>query len=75
MAQQTAVDIAFEKLANQGLLITKDYENLVAYRETKEMFKQQIIKAVDVGFDEGCKFPEDIKLVSGEQYYKETYGK
>jgi hypothetical protein len=28
-----------------------------------------------VGFDEGCKFPEDIKLGSGEQYYNETYKK
>ena len=39
--QQTAVDIAFEKLANQGLLITRDYRNLVAYREAKEMEKEQ----------------------------------
>ena len=39
--QQTAVDLAFEKLANQGLLVTKDYKNLVAYREAKEMEKEQ----------------------------------
>jgi hypothetical protein len=43
--------------------------------QAKEMEKQQIVKAVNVGFDEGCKFPEDIKLGSGEQYYNETYKK
>ena len=43
--QQTAVDIAFEKLANQGLLVTRDYKNLVVYREAKEMEKEQIIDA------------------------------
>jgi len=39
--QQTAVDFAFETLANQGLLVYKEYTNLVAYREAKEMEKQQ----------------------------------
>jgi hypothetical protein len=39
--QQTAVDIAFEKLANQGLLVTRDYKNLVVYREAKEMQQEQ----------------------------------
>ena len=71
MAQQTSVDIAFKKLANQGLLLTKDYKNLVAYREAKEMEKQQIMNAfdirkVDIAFD---------KKTTSEQYYNETYGK
>ena len=39
------------------------------------MFKEQIMKAVDRGFDEGCKFPEDISLNNAEQYYNETYNK
>jgi len=41
MGNKTAVDFAFEKLANQGLLITKDYKNLVAYREAKQMEREQ----------------------------------
>jgi hypothetical protein len=40
-----------------------------------QMFKEQIMKAVDRGFDEGCKFPEDISLNNAEQYYNETYNK
>jgi hypothetical protein len=71
MTQQTAVDIAFEKLANQGLLITKDYKNLVAYRETKEMEKQQIEDAFVAGDERGTK---DIPF-NAEQYYTQTYGK
>jgi hypothetical protein len=38
------------------------------------MEKEQITKAVDVGFEEGSKFPEDIKLNNAEEYYNETYG-
>jgi hypothetical protein len=67
--QQTAVDIAFEKLANQGLLVTRDYKNLVVYREAKEMEKQQIIDAYAQGFIESESMDK-----GAEQYYKETYG-
>lgn len=38
-----------------------------------EMEKQQIVDAVNVGFDEGAKFPEDIKLNNAEEYYNQTY--
>jgi hypothetical protein len=41
MSKQTAVDFAFQKLAKQGLLVTDDYKNLVAYREAKQMEKEQ----------------------------------
>jgi hypothetical protein len=68
--QQTAVDFAFEKLANQGLLVTKDYRVLVAYREAKEMEKQQIMEAFNDGVNDECiggnKTPE--------QYYEQKYG-
>ena len=50
--QQTAVDIAFEKLANQGLLVTRDYKNLVVYRKAKEMEKEQIVDAIDYAIKE-----------------------
>jgi hypothetical protein len=66
--QQTAVDIAFEKLANQGLLVTRDYKNLVVYREAKEMEKQQIIDAYAQGFIESESMDK-----GAEQYYKENY--
>jgi hypothetical protein len=69
--QQTAVDLAFEKLANQGLLVTKDYKNLVAYREAKEMEKEQIINANRDGVD---MVVDKKDFISGEQYYNETYG-
>ncbi len=66
---KTAVDYAFEKLASQGLLITKDYKNLVAYKEAKAMFEDQIMEAFNDGVNDECiggnKTPE--------QYYKETF--
>ena len=37
------------------------------------MEKEQIMRAVNIGFKEGCKHPEDITLDSAEQYYNETY--
>jgi 1,2-phenylacetyl-CoA epoxidase catalytic subunit len=68
--KQTAVDFAFEKLANQGLLVTKDYKNLVAYREAKEMEKEQIIDTYDAG---QLHFWPDEFLQRGEYYYNETF--
>ena len=64
--QKSAVDFAFEKLANQGLLVTKDYKNLVAYREAKEMEKEQIINAANS--------ENSVDINHGEEYYKLTYG-
>jgi DNA-binding ferritin-like protein len=79
MAQQTAVDWFAERLTLNGLadFVTVEEEDLYnkLKQQAKEMEKQQIIKAVNVGFDEGCKLIENIKLESGEQYYTQTYGK
>jgi hypothetical protein len=66
--QQTAVDLAFEKLANQGLLVTKDYKNLVAYREAKEMEKEKLKDS----WVEGSIHWGTNKTF--EHYYNETYG-
>jgi hypothetical protein len=68
--QQTAVDFAFEKLANQGLLVTKDYRVLVAYREAKEMEKEQIENAYRIGSVNELTYGDN----KAEQYYNETYG-
>jgi hypothetical protein len=45
------------------------------FKQAKAMEKEQIVKALERGFDEGCKFPEDISLNNAEQYYNETYNK
>jgi hypothetical protein len=73
---ETAVEWFYERLERM-IPRTEMYnrDKIIYLEQAKKMFEQQIIKAVDVGFDEGCKFPEDIKLGSGEQYYNETYGK
>jgi hypothetical protein len=70
MAQQTAVEWLIDQVEDFIGLIPIDI-----IQQAKEMEEQQIVKAVNVGFDEGCKFPEDIKLGSGEQYYTQTYTK
>ena len=67
--KQTAVDIAFEKLANQGLLVTKDYKNLVAYREAKEMEKGQTIM-----FGIKCQLDFIKNANTVDDIYNETYG-
>ena len=70
MAQITAVEWLEQQLFNKrGEFNKSDIE------QAKAMEKEQIIKAVDRGFDEGCKFPEDISLNNAEQYYTETYNK
>ena len=45
------------------------------FDNAKEMEKEQIMKAVDAGFDDGSNFIEDIKFTNAEQYYNETYKK
>jgi hypothetical protein len=72
--QQTAVDIAFEKLASQGLLVTRDYKNLVAYREAKEMEKDKMENLWDAAISHGgCKCYDEI--MAFEEYYNETFNK
>jgi len=61
----TAVQMAFEKLAQQGLLVIDDYENLNVYHEAKAMEREQIIDAWQ-------KNPQGFNN-TGEQYYNETY--
>jgi hypothetical protein len=70
MSQQTAVEWLIEQCPR--------IETIVAYNileQAKEIEKEQIMKAVDRGYDEGCKHPEDISLKNAEQYYNETYNK
>lgn len=71
MKNQTAVDWLKEQLKENMLTPAKELDKLI--EQAKQMEKQQIIEAVNVGFDEGAKFPEDIKLNNAEQYYNQTY--
>jgi hypothetical protein len=82
MAQQTAIQQLINEIdqifkGNKSIYTPQYIFNVIRLKclQKLETEKQQIVKAVDVGFDEGCKFPEDIKLGSGEQYYNETYKK
>jgi hypothetical protein len=68
--KQTSVDFAFEKLANQGLLVTKDYKNLVAYREAKEMEKERMIEFAQLYAVIHC-MGDITKNV--DEYYRETF--
>ena len=64
---QTAVEWLIQELELEG------YPFII--KLAKAMEKEQIVKALERGFDEGCKFPEDITLNNAEQYYNETYNK
>ena len=70
--KQTAVELLEKKLKTYLSWSTFLEED---FQEAKQMEKEQIMKAIDRGFDEGCKFPEDISLKNAEQYYNETYNK
>ena len=63
----TAVEWFYQRI------LAKDIKEV--FEQAKEMEKEQIIKALERGFDEGCKFPEDMSLNDAEQYYNETYKK
>ena len=65
--KHTAVDWLVEELKK----FHHPTEAMIMY--AKKLERQQIIDAVDIGFEEGSKFPEDIKLNNAEQYYNETY--
>ena len=78
MAQQTAVEWLINELANTGLLVTKDVDNLVAYHKAKAMEKE---RAVNFCFE--CLRGDNIHTIKSnkelleyiEQYYNETYNK
>ena len=79
---QTAVSWLLDRILEGKcqVVYTKDigylfYQTEDIIEQAKEMEKEQIEKALERGFDEGCKFPEDITLNNAEQYYNETYKK
>jgi hypothetical protein len=64
----TALEFLSQFISNENEILKKTIID-----QAKAMEKEQIMDAFDIGFEEGCKFPEDIKLNNAEQYYKETY--
>ena len=77
MEQETAVDYIFRKLDVLCRLTpqtrvtgtSEEWENL--YKKAKEMEKEQIMKAIEVGYNQYFNQQYD----STEQYYNETYNK
>lgn len=68
MKQQTAVEWLTNELANTGLLVAKDIDNLVAYSKAKQMEKVQIIEAYNESWHNRMN-----PYKTAEKYYKETY--
>jgi hypothetical protein len=75
MKNQTAVEWLIKELNKNVNFIPMVHWDAIReiVQKALELEKQQIIEAVNVGFDEGAKFPEDIKLNNAEQYYNQTY--
>ena len=63
--KQTAVDWFFSELERMQYFIGNDM--LQAYKDAKEMHKQQIIDSVNYGCSDWGSYKD------AEQYYKETY--
>ena len=63
----------FLKLANSGLLVTRDYKNLLAYREAKEMEKEKHEKFNKFLNDEKQLGISDLKTIERIQWYYNTY--
>jgi len=73
MRSKTAIEwleMEIVKLEDTYAIPSKIYE---LCEEAKDIEKKQIMKAVDDGFEEGSKFPEDIALNNAEEYYNQNY--
>ena len=75
MSKQTAVDWLVQNIVEDQTIKAKSMSEWIKiFEQSKAMEKEQIMNAVDIGFEEGSKFPEDIRLNNSEEYYNETYG-
>jgi hypothetical protein len=75
--KQTAVQWLEEQIKDifyvaEASEMTKKFKSV--YDQAKQMEKEQIIEAMNIGFDNGSAFIEDIKWNNAEQYYNELYG-
>ena len=67
--KQTSIEWFAKMLAEQGLLVTRDYENLITYREAKQMHKEEIEDAYGDGIN-----AYRVDFCNREKYYQKTYG-
>ena len=80
--QKTAVEWQFEQLFNSfekfnnGEYTFDEYlkRNLEIREQAKEMEKERIETAYNKGTVHGIDYPESTLPLTGEQYYKQTYG-
>ena len=62
-------------MAEQGLLVTRDYENLVAYQQAKEMHHKEVVDFVEDWYHNGPLLGVDVLVsTSIEKHYNETFG-
>jgi hypothetical protein len=66
--KQTAVEWLINKIEDHFCLLPVDLID-----QAKAMEREQIIDAMNIGFDDGSAFIEDIRWNNAEQYYNETY--
>ncbi len=65
--QQTAVEWLWEIAYNRDLTVAD-------WKQAKEMEKERIETAYNKGTVHGIDYPESTLPITGEQYYKQTYG-
>lgn len=72
--KQTAVEWLFEEMQKTYIFNQDDFD---MFKQAKEMEKQQIIDAIERGFDDGCFFMDSGKteIKNGEHYYNKTFNK
>jgi hypothetical protein len=73
-ALQQLIQWGEQMMSEHPLKVLSFAEAIDKAAELLEVEKEQIMKALDRGFDEGSSFPEDISLNNAQQYYNETYG-
>ena len=64
---KTAVYFLVETLAENGILHSSDIE------QAKEMEKQQIVDAFEIGYENGACVNENNDFYHGGNYYNETF--
>ena len=73
--KQTAVDFIFSQLPDEYTTTRQGFE---VYKQAKEMEKEQILNAYEIGFADAwddARYDDEPTYAGAEQYYEQTYGK
>jgi hypothetical protein len=73
--KQTAVDFIFSQLPDEYTTTRQGFE---VYKQAKEMEKDQIENAYEIGFADAwddARYDDEPTYIGAEQYYNEKYGK